>query len=101
MTPERPVRPAKPIKSTQNGSKNRHSDAPTRSNHAASGQTERSSRCPLGRGMLTGTIDGSHSLAEGDRRHDHPRFQAGNIEANVAIIQPLKELAAAKRVSVP
>ncbi len=51
MTPERPVRPAKPIKSTQNGSKNRHSDAPTRSNHAASGQTERSSRCPGGKAV--------------------------------------------------
>ena len=56
---------------------------------------------PLGRGMLTGTIDGAHSLAEGDRRHDHPRFQTGNIEANVAIVQPLKELATAKGVAVP
>ena len=41
---------------------------------------------PLGRGMLTGTITGAHSLAEGDRRHDHPRFQAENITANVALV---------------
>jgi aryl-alcohol dehydrogenase-like predicted oxidoreductase len=54
---------------------------------------------PLGRGMLTGTIEGSDSLAANDRRRDHPRFQQGNIEANVAIIQPLKEIAAEKGIS--
>jgi len=51
---------------------------------------------PLGRGMLTGTIDGFDSLAENDRRKDHPRFQQGNIESNVSIIQPLKDIAAEK-----
>ena len=56
---------------------------------------------PLGRGMLTGTIEGADSLGEGDRRRDHPRFQAGNIDANVAIVQPLKEIAASKGVSMP
>jgi len=54
---------------------------------------------PLGRGMLTGTIDGFDSLAENDRRKDHPRFQQGNIEANVEIIQPLKAIADEKGVS--
>lgn len=54
---------------------------------------------PLGRGMLTGTIEGLDSLAEADRRRDHPRFQEGNIEANVAIIQPLKEIAAERGIS--
>ena len=54
---------------------------------------------PLGRGMLTGTIDGFDSLAENDRRKDHPRFQQGNIETNVAIIQPLKAIADEKGVS--
>ncbi len=54
---------------------------------------------PLGRGMLTGTIGGFDSLAEDDRRKDHPRFQQGNIEANVAIVQPLREIADAKGVS--
>ena len=56
---------------------------------------------PLGRGMLMGTIEGADSLGEGDRRRDHPRFQAGNIDANVAIVQPLKEIAASKGVSMP
>lgn len=54
---------------------------------------------PLGRGMLTGTIAGSDSLAENDRRRDHPRFQDGNIDANVALVQPLKALAAEKGCS--
>jgi aryl-alcohol dehydrogenase-like predicted oxidoreductase len=54
---------------------------------------------PLGRGMLTGTIDGFDSLSEGDRRKDHPRFQQANIDANVAIIQPLKDIADEKGVS--
>jgi aryl-alcohol dehydrogenase-like predicted oxidoreductase len=54
---------------------------------------------PLGRGMLTGTIGGFDSLAENDRRKDHPRFTEANIDANVAIIQPLKEIADQKGVS--
>ena len=56
---------------------------------------------PLGRGMLMGTIEGADSLGEGDRRRDHPRFQAGNIDANVAIVQPLKEITVSKGVSMP
>jgi aryl-alcohol dehydrogenase-like predicted oxidoreductase len=54
---------------------------------------------PLGRGMLTGTIEGFDSLAENDRRKDHPRFQEGNIEKNVDVIAPLKRIAAEKGVS--
>jgi aryl-alcohol dehydrogenase-like predicted oxidoreductase len=51
---------------------------------------------PLGRGMLTGAIAGAESLAENDRRKDHPRFQQGNLEKNVQIMQPLAQLAGAK-----
>jgi len=54
---------------------------------------------PLGRGMLSGDIDGAASLAEKDRRHDHPRFTAEHIDANVAIVQPLKDIAAEKGCS--
>jgi aryl-alcohol dehydrogenase-like predicted oxidoreductase len=54
---------------------------------------------PLGRGMLTGTLDGFASLAENDRRKDHPRFQEGNIETNVSVVQPLKAIAAEKGVT--
>ena len=52
---------------------------------------------PLGRGMLTGTIKSLNDLGENDRRRDHPRFQAGNVEANAALVRPLFELADAKR----
>jgi aryl-alcohol dehydrogenase-like predicted oxidoreductase len=54
---------------------------------------------PLGRGMLTGTLDGFDSLAENDRRKDHPRFKEENIVNNVSVIQPLKDIAAEKGVS--
>ena len=54
---------------------------------------------PLGRGMLTGTIDGLDSLAEGDRRRDHPRYHEDNIDRNVRLVQPLKALAAEKGCS--
>ena len=54
---------------------------------------------PLGRGMLTGTLDGFDSLAENDRRKDHPRFKEENIANNVGVIQPLKEIATEKGVS--
>lgn len=48
---------------------------------------------PLGRGMLTGEIAGTATLAAGDRRRDHPRFQEGNFEKNAALIRPLIEMA--------
>ena len=51
---------------------------------------------PLGRGMLTGAISGAASLAENDRRKDHPRFQAANIDRNVAIVRPFVEIARKK-----
>ena len=53
---------------------------------------------PLGRGLLTGTIHNSGDLAEGDRRHSHPRFQEGNLDHNVALVRRIEELAAAKHV---
>jgi len=54
---------------------------------------------PLGRGMLAGEIEGAGSLAEQDRRHDHPRFKPEHIETNVALVKPLKDLAAEKGCS--
>ena len=51
---------------------------------------------PLGRGMLTGEIASMAALGAGDRRRDHPRFQEGNIEKNVALVQPLLDTAKAK-----
>jgi aryl-alcohol dehydrogenase-like predicted oxidoreductase len=54
---------------------------------------------PLGRGMLTGSIAGAASLAENDRRKDHPRFQAANIDRNVTIVRPFVEIARKKGCS--
>jgi aryl-alcohol dehydrogenase-like predicted oxidoreductase len=51
---------------------------------------------PLGRGMLTGTVQAG-SLAEGDvRREKFPRFAAENLEANAAIGVRMSALAAEK-----
>ncbi len=49
--------------------------------------------CPLGRGFLTATIDSPGALVESDRRHDHPRFHAENLERNRALLPPLREIA--------
>ena len=39
---------------------------------------------PLGRSMLTGTVQGKADLPEGDRRLAHPRFQGEHLDKNVA-----------------
>ncbi len=51
---------------------------------------------PLGRGFLSGAIRSVDSLGEGDRRLDHPRFQAEHLARNLALLEPLDQLAAAK-----
>jgi aryl-alcohol dehydrogenase-like predicted oxidoreductase len=51
---------------------------------------------PLGRGFLTGAFASRDDLIPTDRRHDHPRFQAGHFEQNLALLDPIKEFAAAK-----
>jgi len=56
---------------------------------------------PLGRGFLTGRFARTDDLTEGDARHLHPRFQAENITANLAIVERLRALAAEKRVIWP
>ena len=54
---------------------------------------------PLGRGILTGAINGEKDLAETDRRRDHPRYQGDNLKANLDLIRPISELAAARGVT--
>lgn len=51
---------------------------------------------PLGKGFLTGTVDTSTSFTEGDIRSRVPRFEAGNLAANQALVDHVKTLAAAK-----
>ena len=54
---------------------------------------------PLGRGFLTGRIDSLDRLEEKDRRRDHPRFDAGNLARNQALLEPIRALADAKGCS--
>jgi aryl-alcohol dehydrogenase-like predicted oxidoreductase len=51
---------------------------------------------PLGRGVFGGEIAGAASLADGDRRRDHPRFQGENLAANLALVEPVRRIAQAK-----
>lgn len=51
---------------------------------------------PLGRGIFGGDIKGSDSLAEGDRRRDHPRFQGEALEHNLRLLAPVRAMAERK-----
>ncbi|WP_030875376.1 aldo/keto reductase [Streptomyces sp. NRRL S-1868] len=54
---------------------------------------------PLGRGFLTGRYTSVAGLAPGDVRRSQPRFADGNLERNLAIVDRLTELAAARGVT--
>lgn len=51
---------------------------------------------PLGRGMLTGTVDASTTFGEGDIRATLPRFQKDALAANVAVVDLVRRVADAK-----
>ncbi|MCH8077911.1 MAG: aldo/keto reductase [SAR324 cluster bacterium] len=53
---------------------------------------------PLGRSLLTGSIRSAADLPEGDRRLAHPRFQGEHLEANLALVTRLLEMAAERKV---
>ena len=50
---------------------------------------------PLGRGFLSGGITDVEALPANDMRRTVPRFQAGNLEQNVSLVQALGARAAA------
>jgi aryl-alcohol dehydrogenase-like predicted oxidoreductase len=50
---------------------------------------------PLGRGFLTGTFRKRDDLIPVDRRHAHPRFQEGNFERNLGLLETLDRIAVA------
>jgi aryl-alcohol dehydrogenase-like predicted oxidoreductase len=54
---------------------------------------------PLGRGFLTGALRSLDGLEENDFRRSQPRFQAANLDANLAIVAVVEALAAAKGVT--
>ena len=51
---------------------------------------------PLGRGLLTGAVENTDSLAETDARRRHPRFAADNLGHNMALVRRIEQLARAK-----
>ena len=56
---------------------------------------------PLGRSMLTGTVQGKSDLPEGDRRLAHPRFQGDFLEKNVSLVRKLEAIAKEKKCTTP
>src|SRR6185369_707537 len=54
---------------------------------------------PLGRGFLTGRFKRPEDLPEGDFRRSNPRFQGENFDRNLRLVERVKELAAAKKVT--
>ncbi len=48
---------------------------------------------PLGRGFLTGRIRSVDDLADDDFRRFNPRFQGDNLEANIAIVEAVDQVA--------
>src|SRR5206468_10904143 len=45
---------------------------------------------PLGRSLLTGGVSRVEDIPEDDRRRQHPRFEPGNLEANLALVGRLR-----------
>jgi aryl-alcohol dehydrogenase-like predicted oxidoreductase len=54
---------------------------------------------PLGRGFLSGAIRSIDDLDEDDYRRASPRFQGENFARNLALVDRIEELAAAKGVA--
>ena len=54
---------------------------------------------PLGRGFLAGAFKDASELAQGDFRHDLPRFAPENARANEALLQAVRAVAARHRAT--
>ncbi|HEV2490280.1 MAG TPA: aldo/keto reductase [Candidatus Acidoferrales bacterium] len=52
---------------------------------------------PIGRGFLTGRFGNPEDLAPDDFRRYHPRFQSGNFERNLQVVDSLRKIAQEKR----
>ncbi len=56
---------------------------------------------PLGRGLLTGAVTSEDSLEHGDSRRTayFPRFQGESLDANLVLVDKIRQLASAKGCS--
>jgi aryl-alcohol dehydrogenase-like predicted oxidoreductase len=52
---------------------------------------------PLGRGLLTGSVQDSSSMSEKDARRRHPRFAPENIDHNLALVNRIAEISRHKK----
>jgi aryl-alcohol dehydrogenase-like predicted oxidoreductase len=52
---------------------------------------------PLGRGFLTGQIKRFEDFAADDYRRNSPRFQGGNFQKNLDLLQKVEDLAGQKK----
>jgi aryl-alcohol dehydrogenase-like predicted oxidoreductase len=50
---------------------------------------------PLGRSLLTGSVERAEDIPADDRRRQHPRFQGSNLEHNAGLVRRLSEVARA------
>ncbi|MEV7183281.1 aldo/keto reductase [Kitasatospora sp. NPDC093102] len=55
---------------------------------------------PLGRGFLTGAFQDAKELSADDYRRTSPRFTGDNAAANAELLDPLREIAAARGVTL-
>jgi aryl-alcohol dehydrogenase-like predicted oxidoreductase len=55
---------------------------------------------PLGRSMLTGSVKTVADIPDGDRRRDHPRFQAEALAQNRVLVEKLEAMAQEKGCTV-
>jgi aryl-alcohol dehydrogenase-like predicted oxidoreductase len=54
---------------------------------------------PLGRGFLSGSVKSREALEPNDVRHKLPRFQDGNLQDNIALVERLESVARRKGCS--
>jgi aryl-alcohol dehydrogenase-like predicted oxidoreductase len=54
---------------------------------------------PLGRGFLTGEVKRAEEYPQDDWRHNDPRFQGANFDANMNLLRAVREIAANKNAS--
>ncbi|MBV6695970.1 aldo/keto reductase [Kitasatospora aureofaciens] len=55
---------------------------------------------PLGRGFLTGAFQAAEQLATDDVRRTQPRFTGANAEANGGLLEPIRQIATARGVTL-
>ncbi|MFJ9870826.1 aldo/keto reductase [Streptomyces sp. NPDC101165] len=53
---------------------------------------------PLGRGFLTGAVTSRETMAANDMRRNMPRFSQDNLDANLKVVDVIREIAAARDV---